>query len=67
MVGALAVDPETTLPAIIDRTRDVDPEVRQAAQGTGPLWCRCLLKRANCSVPHTREVRPLPGCDAWQW
>ncbi len=29
MVGALAVDPETTLPAIIDRTRDVDPEVRQ--------------------------------------
>ncbi len=35
MVGALAVDPETTLPAIIDRTRDVDPEVRQAAQALG--------------------------------
>lgn len=48
VVGALAPDIGTTLPAIINRTRDVEPEVRP------------MLPRAWCV--HTAGLQPASRC-----
>ncbi len=61
MVGALAVDPETTLPAIIDRTRDVDPEARQAAQALGRCSADVCRKEPTALCLTHERCAPCPA------